>query len=70
MSTVPLIPLLPSVDIEYHQILVNTDSKGSDLQVTFDDNKDNNCWSYHQGENYPNVSGLKRIVHGDVIGHK
>ena len=57
MSTVPFQPLLPS-DIVYHQILVNTNSEGNDLQVTFDDNKDNNCWSYHQGANYPNVSGL------------
>ena len=57
MSTVPLIPLLPSVDTEYYQILVNANPEGSDLQVTFDDNKDSNFWSYHRGENYPNVSG-------------
>jgi hypothetical protein len=39
----------------YHQILVNA---GDELQVTFDDNKDDNCWSYHRGGNYPNVSEL------------
>ena len=60
MSTVPLQPRLPS-EIEYHQILVNTDPSRGDLKVTFDDNKDDNYWSYHQGANYPNVSGLSCI---------
>ena len=53
---------VPSIDIEYHQILVNADLTGNDPQVTFDDNKDSNCWSYHRGGNYPNVSG-------DVMPH-
>ena len=70
-STVPLQPLLPS-EIVYHQILVNTNPKRDDLQVTFDDNKDDNCWSYHQGGNYPNVSGLSCIKSdcSDVMPHQ
>ena len=48
VSTVPLQDLVPSENIVYHQILINTDPKSDALQVTFDDNKDDNCWSYHQ----------------------
>ena len=56
-STVPFVDLVPSEQV-YHQILVNA---GDELQVTFDDNKDDNCWSYHRGGNYPNVSGWSCI---------
>ena len=31
---------------------------GDDLQVTFDNNGDNNYWSYHTSSSRPNVSGL------------
>ena len=55
--TVPFVDLVPSEQV-YHQILVNTNPKSDALQVTFDDNKDDNCWSYHPGKIHPNVSGL------------
>ena len=72
-STVPFVDLVPSEQV-YHQILVNTDPTKSDaLQVTFDDNKDDNCWSYHPGKIHPNVSGLsynhKNIVIPVIIYH-
>ena len=62
MSNVPLQLLFASVGVNYNQILVHveSDQNGSDtyddIQVTYDDNKDGNCWSYHKGGHSPNVS--------------
>lgn len=58
--SVPLYPVLPSVGVHYNQILVHVESehKGSDIQVTYDDNKDSNYWSFHRGGQFPNVSGV------------
>ena len=39
-------------DRTYNQILA-----GDDLQVTFDNNGDNNYWSFHAGSSFPHVSG-------------
>ena len=36
----------------FYQILA-----GDDLQVTFDNNADNNYWSFHAGSSFPHVSG-------------
>ena len=43
------------LDVKYQQIFVEpTDGL---LQVTFDDNKTSNYWGYHQGANYPHITG-------------
>ena len=36
----------------YNQILA-----GDDLQVTFDNNGDNNYWSFHAGGSFPHITG-------------
>ena len=41
-----------SVPLTYYQILV-----GDNLQVSFDNNAENNYWSFHDGSSLPNVSG-------------
>ena len=44
-----------SNDVNFQQILVMP--KSGQLEVTFDDNKNSNIWSYHQGNNFPHITG-------------
>ena len=44
-----------SNDVKFQQILVMPES--GELQVTFDDNKNGNIWGYHQGTNFPHITG-------------
>jgi hypothetical protein len=50
--------------VRYYLILADCE----DLQVTFDNNGDNNYWSFHAGSSDPNVSELFHIE--DVGGNK
>ncbi|CAI8024417.1 hypothetical protein GBAR_LOCUS14179 [Geodia barretti] len=43
-------------DRTYYQILA-----GDDLQVTFDNNGDNNYWSFHAGSSFPHVSASYNV---------
>ena len=55
-DTIEAFPLGPSTNMTvYHQIQVIVKDR---LQVTFDDNKNNNFWSFHEALYVPNVSGI------------
>ena len=56
MAEVPQVP--SGDDTSFKQILVNP---GNFVwQVTFDDNKNQNTWSYHAGSNSPHITGWSR----------
>ena len=55
-DTIEAFPLRPRTKmIVYTQIQVIVMDR---LQVTFDDNKNNNFWSFHEALYVPNVSGI------------
>ena len=50
---------------EYHQIFVQPEGIPQ-LQVTFDDNKQRNFWSYHPPPSFPHITGITHFMAEDV----